>query len=264
MKIHPEIIQQPHLFSDGTSQNITASAVWAYHLPLHASMDSSVKGKLVTKAVTSDQTAAISASYTYNGVTKSGSMSVIIKDKTLISVSVTGSASVSENSSANYTATAYFSDGTNQNVTASVTWSENLSYASFDSYTKGKLVTQAVTSNQSATLTASYIYSGVTKSGTKTVTITDTKILTSVSVSGSSSVIGTSYADCTATATFSNGTSQNVTASAVWTESESTSYTYMDSSVKGRLKINPINVTITASYTYNGVTKSGSKVITVR
>ncbi len=88
---------------------------------------------------------------------------------------------MNENSSASYTATAYFSDGTSQDVTGSAAWSENSAYAYFDSYAgicsscgNGKLITQSVTSNQSVTVTASYTYGGVTKSGTKTVVVTDT------------------------------------------------------------------------------------------
>lgn len=98
-----------------------------------------------------------------------GKMSV----KTLTSLSISGPASVNENASASYTATAWFSDGTSQNITSSGTWIENSSYTYFDSYTKGKLITNSVTSNQSVTLTATYVYGGVTKSGTKTITVKD-------------------------------------------------------------------------------------------
>ncbi len=339
-------------FSDGTSQVVTSSAVWSENSS-YAYMDSLVKGRLKTYAVTSNQTVTVSASYTYGGVTKSSSMSVIIKDKTLTSVSVTGSSTVNGNSYANYTATAYFSDGTSQNVTASTTWSENSSYAYFDSYTKGKLITQTVTSYQYVTLTASYTYSGITKSGTKSVTITSppptctysisptskqftssggtgsvsvtasattcsrtalsyaswititsgssgtgsgtvyysvaantgtsdrigtmtiagktftvtqtSKTPTSVSISGYSTVNESSYTAYTATAYFSDSTSQNITSSAIW--SENSSYAYFDSYTKGKLITQAVTsdqyVTLTASYTYSGVTKSVTKTVTI-
>ena len=47
--------------------------------------------------------------------------------KSLTSLSITGPATVPENSTGAYAAAATFSDGTTQNVTAAATWSENLS-----------------------------------------------------------------------------------------------------------------------------------------
>ncbi len=189
-----------------------------------------------------------------------------ITEETLTSVSITGSSDISGGNYSDYTATAYFSDGTSQDVTSSVTWSDNSSYAYFDSSVKGRLKTNSVTSAKSVTITAAYTYNSVTKSGTKAITVTPSgKTLTSVSISGSSSIIGGNYADYTATAYFSDGTSQDVTSSATW--SENSSYAYFDSSVKGRLKTNSVtstkSVTITASYTYNGVKKSSTKSVTV-
>ena len=48
---------------------------------------------------------------------------------TLTSLSISGASSVRERSTASYTATATFSDGTTQSVTASTSWSENSPYA---------------------------------------------------------------------------------------------------------------------------------------
>jgi len=140
---------------------------------------------------------SVGASTIYNfpsGLTGSHTIQVVFKlssasVKTLTSVSVSGSSSVNEDSSANYTATAYFSDGTSQDVTSSAAWTDNSAYAYFDSYAgicsscrNGKLITQSVTSNQSVTVTASYTYGGATKSGTKTVVITDTASVASAPV----------------------------------------------------------------------------------
>ncbi|MCG3141134.1 MAG: Hercynine oxygenase [Anaerolineae bacterium] len=100
---------------------------------------------------------------------------------TLTSVAITdGPDSVNENSSANYRATAYFSDGTNQtteDVTSFATWSVNpTTYAEMDSSEKGRLNTKSVTSNQAVTVSASYTTGGVTKTGQKTVTIVDVPV----------------------------------------------------------------------------------------
>ncbi len=100
----------------------------------------------------------------------------------------------------------------------------------------------------------------------RTITVISSKTLSSVSItSGLSSIAGGSYSDYKATAYFSDGTSADVTSSATWIENSS--YAYFDTSVKGRLKTNSVtsnqSVTITASYTYNSVTKNGTKSVTI-
>ena len=96
--------------------------------------------------------------------------------KTLTSLALSGSSSVNESSYSNYTARAYFSDGTNSYVTSSAIWSENSSYASMSSSVKGRLNTSSVTSNKTVTVTASYTYNGVTKSWSKLVTIVNVTV----------------------------------------------------------------------------------------
>ncbi len=92
--------------------------------------------------------------------------------KTLTSVSITsGVSSITGGSYSDYKATAYFSDGTSTDVTSSATWSENSSYAYFDSSVKGRLKTNSVTSNQSVTITVTYTYNSISKSAAKTVTV---------------------------------------------------------------------------------------------
>ena len=78
---------------------------------------------------------------------------------------ITGPTSVNESSSADYSATATYSNGSSQNVTTGTTWTENSSYASINS--SGHLVTSAVTSNQ--TLLVSGAFNG--KTAVITVTI---------------------------------------------------------------------------------------------
>ncbi|QLQ31820.1 MAG: DUF2690 domain-containing protein [Candidatus Thiothrix singaporensis] len=153
-------------FSDGS---IASSGFSWSENSSYASINSS--GTLTTSAVSSNQSVTVTASYSYNGVTKSGSKAVTIKDvaKSLSSVSVTCPGSVNESSSGSCSAVASFSDGST--ASSGFSWSENSSYASINS--SGTLTTSAVSSNQSVTVTASYSYNGVTKSGSKAVTIND-------------------------------------------------------------------------------------------
>ncbi|MCG3145008.1 MAG: Hercynine oxygenase [Gammaproteobacteria bacterium] len=182
-------------FSDGTketSKDVTNLVSWKVEPSTYASMDSSVKGRLNTKSVSSDQTVTVSASYTSGGVTKTGNKIVTIKqtppalDRVEISL---GPSSVNENSSADYKAKAYFKDGsieTSQDVTSLATWVVNSKiYASMDTSIKGRLNTSSVDSNQTVVVSAIYKSGQVSKTGQKTITIVDTNngapIITSIS-----------------------------------------------------------------------------------
>ena len=87
--------------------------------------------------------------------------------------------------------------------------------------------------------------------------------LNSVSISGASSVNENSASNYTATATFSDGTSETITESVTW--SEDSSFATMNSI--GVLSTSEVmsdeTVTIMASYTYGDVTKTAEKVVTI-
>ena len=87
--------------------------------------------------------------------------------------------------------------------------------------------------------------------------------LTSLSISGDDSVNESSNADYTATALFSDGSSQNVTSSAGW--SENSAYASINSVGKLTTSSVPSDqaVTIQASYTYSGATETATKGVTI-
>jgi len=152
-------------FSDGSSQGVTPT--WSENSS-YATI--SAGGILTATSVSGNQTVTITASYSSGGITKIATKTVTIVDlvaKTLSSLTIAGPASVSENNSATYTATAKFSDGSTAPVTA--VWSENSNYASISG--AGVLTTSAVSRNQSVKITAKYSYGGVTKNATLSVTI---------------------------------------------------------------------------------------------
>ena len=173
----------------------------------------------------------------------------------LSSIAISGPTSVDENSSADYTCTAHYSDGSTQNVTSSASWSENSSYASISS--SGRLTTNEVPSDQPCRISATY--SG--KSDTHDVTIRNVAgTLNSITISGPTSVDENSFADYTCTAHYSDGSTQNVTSSASWSENSS----YASISSSGRLTTNevPSDQPCRITATYSG--KSDTHDITIR
>ena len=87
--------------------------------------------------------------------------------------------------------------------------------------------------------------------------------LTSLSISGNDSVNESSNADYTATATYSDRSTQNVTSSAGWSENS----TYASINSSGKLTTSAVpsdqTVTVEASYTYNGTTETATKTVTI-
>ena len=217
----------------------------------------STSGVLTTLAVSGDQSTTITASYAYGGVTKTATKTVTILNITAVPSSLTiyGPSSVNENSQAGYIATATWSDGTITIV--SPTWSENSSFAAING--SGALTTSAVTSDQSATITANYTFNGVTKSATKSVKIADVPAtLTGLSITGAASVNENSTATYTATASWDDGSTSTVTPS--WSVNPP-AYASISAGVLTTTEV-PSNqtATITASYTSGGDNKNCDKV----
>ena len=110
--------------------------------------------------------------------------------KVLTGLSISGSSSISKDGSAQYTATASWSDGTTSSATSSASWEESSSYCHF---TGNKLYNDNNSgSSKTVTITVSYSSGGVTKTSNKTITLEDkegiTVVLTGLSISGSSSI----------------------------------------------------------------------------
>ena len=252
-------------FSDGSTQTVTYSASWGQDSS-YASINST--GVLTASEVSTDQAVTIQAIYIDGEVTETATKVVTILDVsvpvTLTDLSISGNDSVNESSNADYTATALFSDGSSLDVTSSAVWSENSTYAAINS--TGKLTTSAVPSDQTVSIQASYAYNGATEMATKTVTILDFPApitLTALSISGNDAVNENSNAIYTATASFSDGSTQTVTGSASW--SVDASYASINST--GVLATSEVStdqaVTIQAVYIDGEVTETATQVVTI-
>jgi Bacterial Ig-like domain (group 2) len=194
------------LYSDGTTKNLTASVAWQASPVSVAAVNAQggVEGKSVG---TADVTAA------YESLT--GSASVTVGAAALTQITVTApKPSLPLDETEQLTATGTYTDGTTQNVTSSVTWqtgTANVASVSAQGSLKGLNtgVAQISAADQ-----------GVT--GTAAVTVGNAALL-SIAVSGAQSSLPLGEGEAlTAIATFSSGTTQNITTVATWQSSPAT------------------------------------------
>ncbi len=220
-------------YNTGTSQDVTGSATWT-------SSDSTVAtvttgGMLTAKAAgTCSITAKIGAT--------SGSSNISVAPA-LVSISVTpASVSVAPGTNQQFIATGNYSDGSQQNLTGSATWtSTNTAIATVSTTSPTRGLAQAA-ANGSVTITAT---SG-SISGTATLTVTSATA-TSIAVTplGANLPLGLTQ-QYTAVGTFSDGTSQDVSGVATW-KSSSTSIASITTSGLATGK-NVGSTTISASF----------------
>jgi hypothetical protein len=191
-------------FSNGSTQDLTASVAWQASPANVASI--SAQGNLSGVGQGLAQIAAA-----YQGV--NGNASVTVGSAALLSLSVSpAGATVPVGKSQSLIATGNFSDGSKQNLTQAAAWSSSLpTTVSVDS--PGSVSGKAT---GAATITAAV----GSINGAASLTVTAPVIVSvAVNPSQSSLFIGTS-GQMQAVATFSDGSTQDVTATATWTSQE--------------------------------------------
>ncbi len=187
-------------YSDGTTRFLTASATWSSSDATIATV-SNVAGSAGIVTAVKQGTATITA--TMGGV--SGSATLTVLPPTLLGISIAPvNPSIPIGLSQQFAATGTYSDGTQQNLTNSVSWSSD-----YCPITSGGLATGA--SIGSCTIYA--VFGSLQASTTLTVTAA---ILTSINVTPVNPAIasGTTLS-VVATGTYSDGT-QNVASGATW------------------------------------------------
>ena len=165
-------------YSDGSSADVTASTTWSED---SAYATISGGGYLSAGSVSSDQPCRITASY--GGKSDVHDLTIKNVPATLSSIEITGPTEVNEETGAQYACTAWYSDGSSADVTASATWSENSAYATISG--AGYLSAGSVSSDQPCRITATY--GG--KSDTHDVTIKN--VTATIAVSASPAMGGT-------------------------------------------------------------------------
>jgi len=235
------------VYSDGTTQNLTSSVTWSSSSTTVAAINAAGLASGVSAGSTT-----ITA--TDNGATATSSLTVTATPPpTLISIAVTpANPSIAGGSTQQFTATATYSDGTTADVTSTATW------ASSNNAVATIAPSGLATGVAAGAATISATVSGVT--GTSTLTVTaSAKTVTSIAVTPANpsfAVGGTQQ--FTATATYSDASTGNVTSTATWASS-TTSVASINAS---GLATGAATGTTTISATLNSVSGSTSATVT--
>lgn len=224
-------------FSDGTTQNLTNSAIWT---------SSNTAVVTISNGIATGASAGSSnISAAQNGIT-SNSFVLSVTAATLQSITITSaSASIAKGTTDQFTATGSFSDGTTQNLTNSATWSSsNTAVATISS---SGLATAAGIGSSSISATQNGLTSNVIA-----LNVTAPTLLSIAITAPGTPLAAGSNEQLTATGTYTDGTTQNLTNSASWSSSNSAAATVTSSGIAtgvavGQTTISAVQAGITGS-----------------
>lgn len=204
------------IFSDNTTQDLTASVQWDSSDELVA-MVSNAGGTEGRVDAVLQGTTTIRATHLASGLSATSALSVIAVALESLSIGPATS-SIALGTSLSLSATGTFNDSSIQDLSASVVWSSSdlgVAQVSNISGTQGLLLGVGI---GSVTITALDLASGVI--GTKALDITPAVLVSiSLSLSSSSIALGTNLQP-NATGTFSDGSTQDLTQALTWNSSD--------------------------------------------
>ena len=238
-------------YSDGSTPNITTQVTWASSSTAVATITTS---GLATAGVSAGNT-TISA--TLSGKTGSTVLTVqAAQAPTLLSIAVTPpNPTIQTGATQPFTATGTYSDGSTPNITTQVTWAS--SSTAVATITTSGLATAGVSAGNT---TISATLSGKTGSTVLTVQAAQAPTLLSIAVTPPNPTIQTGATQpFTATGTYSDGSTPNITTQVTWASS-STAVATITTSGLATAGVSAGNTTISA--TLSG--KTGSTVLTVQ
>ncbi len=196
-------------YSDGSTKDITASVTWASSNVAVAAIGVN-SGFATGVAAGSSQITA-----TLGSVVSPVDTLTVTRSISLQSIAVSpANPSINQSQTQQFTATGTYSDGSTKSITTSVTWaSSNTAVAAIGLNTGLATGITAGTSKISATL-------GSVSSASNTITVVKSISLQSIAVTPSSPSINQSQTQqFTATGTYSDGSTKDITTSVSWTSS---------------------------------------------
>jgi len=200
-------------YSDSTTQDLTTSVTWSSSSPGVAAVSNAAGTKGLATSVTTGSTTITATSGSVSGYT---TLSVTPAQLTSIAITPTNP-QIAKGTTKQFTATGTYTDASTQDLTTSATWSSSSTGIATISNAAGSKGLATSVATGSTTITA---ISGIV-SGTTTLTITSAN-LTSIAVTPANPTVamGTTK-QFTATGTYTDSSTQDLSSSATWSSSSS-------------------------------------------
>ncbi|WP_324018620.1 Ig-like domain-containing protein [Aeromonas caviae] len=217
-KGHPQQLTATATYSDNTTADVTGNVAW---LPADiTTVTVSTTGLLIGRIAGSTEVTA-----SLDGVT-SNAVLVTVTDAVLTAIQVTPpSVSVGKGQTRQLTATATYSDNTTANVTGSVAWLS-------DDTAAATVISGLLTGVEQGTAEVTASLDGVT-SNTVQVSVTDA-VLTAIDITPPSVSVGKGQTQqLTATATYSDNTTADVTGNVAWLPDDTATATVISGLLTG-------------------------------
>jgi hypothetical protein len=241
-------------YTDGSTQGLTTTATWSASPAAEATISNAAGSQGLAQGLAVGTASITAASGAINGAAV---LAINPAPPQLTSISVSpSSATIFAESTQQFAATGTYSDGSTQNITATVTWSVSSSAVANISNSPGSQGLAQALGAGSATITAT--------EGTITATaqLSVMPLLTSITVSPATASIsmgGTQQ--FTATGNYSDGSTQDLTATSIWSTNPATVATIGNANGSQGLAqaVGAGSSTITASF----ASTAGSAILTV-
>ena len=232
-------------YSDGTTQDITTTAVWTSSTPATATITTGGAGAGVATGVAAGTTNITAAS----GSATSPAVVLTVSSATLVTITIApASKTVATGQTQQFTATGTYSDNSTANITSTVSWTatNNSGALTADFTVTAGLVTGVTSTVSDAAMTAGNGFpagQGLVNAKQGAITGVAQVRVTSSTVTGITVACTSSnlfqpnntncipsgqglQVSCTATATYSDGTSGDITGTASWTSTTATVATF--------------------------------------
>ena len=198
------------IFDDGSTLDITNVGEWTSSNSGTASVNSN-------GIVSGNGGGSATISVTYGGQT--GTRPITVNSVSLVSISIGGAVNIGAGATHKFTAIGTYSDGSTQDITQAVTWSSSSSaVASINNSAGSDKGFATALSAGTSTITATL--GGISGSANLTVS-SATLVSLAIQTNGNNSIIQGTTRPLTVIATYSDGTTADVTNSVAWSSSNS-------------------------------------------
>lgn len=242
-------------FSNSTTQDLSTSAVWASSDITVATVSNTAGTKGIVTPV-APGTATISA--TQLGI--SGSTNFTVTVATLSSIAVTrASATKAKGLTDQFTATGTYTDSSTADITATVTWTTSNNLVATVSNAGGSQGLATAVDTGSATITATL----TGKTGNNTITVSAADLVSIALTSTYTKVVVGGTEQLTATGTYTDASTQDITTSVTYTSADTSKSTVSNAGGSKGLMTGVANGTSAMTATLSGITSPGYTVTTV-